>query len=71
MQKKAYLSGGCFWGLEELFSKENGVTDVVAGYTGGENENPTYENHPMHAEALEITYDDTETNFKNILDFFF
>lgn len=69
--KRAYLAGGCFWGLEELFKKEKGVIDTEAGYTGGENENPTYENHPGHAEALEIIYDETKTNFQNILDFFF
>lgn len=71
MTKKAYLAGGCFWGLEELFRKEPGVLETEAGYTGGENENPTYENHPGHAEALEITYDDTVTSFWKLLDFFF
>ena len=71
MEKKAYLAGGCFWGLEELFRDRPGVITTEAGYTGGENENPTYENHPGHAEALEITYDSEKTSFKNILDFFF
>ena len=68
---KAVLAGGCFWGLEELFRKQPGVLDTEAGYAGGENENPTYENHPGHAEALEITYDADKTSYKNILDFFF
>lgn len=71
MIKKAYVAGGCFWGLEELFRKENGVISTEAGYTGGKNDNPTYEFHPGHAEALEITYDDTKTSFKYLLDFFF
>ena len=71
MKKAAYLAGGCFWGLEELFREEKGVLETTAGYTGGENENPTYENHPGHAEALEIIYDDEQTNFENLLDFFF
>jgi len=71
MKKTAYLAGGCFWGLEELFREEKGVLETTAGYTGGENENPTYENHPGHAEALEIIYDDEQTNFENLLDFFF
>lgn len=48
-----------------------GILDTEAGYTGGSNENPTYHNHPRHAEALEITYDDTVTDYKHILDFFF
>ena len=71
MRKNAYLAGGCFWGLEELLRKEKGVLDITAGYTGGKNENPTYEFHPGHAEALEIVYDDTETDFRHLLDFFF
>jgi peptide-methionine (S)-S-oxide reductase len=71
MIKHAYLAGGCFWGLEELFRKRPGVVDTEAGYTGGENDNPTYQFHPGHAEALDITYDDTQTTFKELLDFFF
>lgn len=71
MQRKAYLAGGCFWGLEELMRTQKGVVDIVAGYTGGENDNPTYDNHPGHAEALEIVYDDTQTDFWHLLDFFF
>lgn len=71
MIKKAYLAGGCFWGLEELMRSQEGILNITAGYTGGDNENPTYENHPGHAEALEIEYDDTKTNFWKLLDFFF
>lgn len=71
MIKKAYLAGGCFWGLEELMRKQAGVRNITAGYTGGENENPTYENHPGHAEALEIEYDSEATSFWKLLDFFF
>lgn len=71
MEKKAYLAGGCFWGLEELFREQEGILSIEAGYTGGENENPTYENHPGHAEALEITYDNEKTSYKKLLDFFF
>lgn len=70
-QKKAYIAGGCFWGMEELFRKQPGVIDTEVGYTGGSNENPTYENHPGHAEAIAITYDPEKTSFENILDFFF
>lgn len=71
MTKKAYLAGGCFWGLEELFRNVPGVLSTETGYTGGENIAPTYENHPGHAEALEITYEDEKTNFWKILDRFF
>ena len=48
-----------------------GVLNITAGYTGGNNENPIYENHPGHAEAIEIQYDDTVTSFWKLLDFFF
>jgi peptide-methionine (S)-S-oxide reductase len=71
MIKKAYLAGGCFWGLEDLIREQTGIIDTEVGYTGGTNENPDYNNHPGHAEALEITYDDSKTNYKQILDYFF
>lgn len=71
MEKQAILAGGCFWGLEELFRTQPGILDTEVGYTGGKNDNPTYEFHPAHAEALKITYDDEVTSFKQVLDFFF
>ena len=71
MTKNAYLAGGCFWGMEELFRSLPGVVHTETGYTGGDNENPTYENHPGHAEALEIEYDPDTISFKQLLDFFF
>jgi peptide-methionine (S)-S-oxide reductase len=71
MTQKAYFAGGCFWGMEELFRSLPGIIDTEAGYTGGTNDHPTYENHLGHAEALEITYDDTVTSFWKLLDFFF
>lgn len=69
--KKVYIAGGCFWGMEDLFRKQKGILDTEVGYIGGENENPTYNNHPGHAEGIEITFDTTETSFKEILDYFF
>lgn len=69
--KIAYLAGGCFWGVEELFRDQLGVIDTEVGYTGGKNDNPTYENHPGHAEAIAITYDPAKISFKDLLDFFF
>ena len=70
-QKTIYLAGGCFWGLEELFKDQPGVIDTEVGYTGGSNENPNYQNHPGHAEALAITFDPQVTTYAAILDFFF
>ncbi len=71
MTKQALFAGGCFWGLEDLIRTQPGVTETEVGYTGGTNDNPTYENHPGHAEAVLITYDDEITSYKNLLDFFF
>ena len=68
---KAYLAGGCFWGMEELFRTRPGVNDTEVGYIGGENENPTYRYHPGHAEGIEITYDPSVTSFRELLDYFF
>lgn len=69
--RTAVLAGGCFWGLEDLVRKQPGVLDTEVGYTGGENDHPTYRNHPGHAEALQITYDPSATSFRRLLDFFF
>ncbi len=82
--KKAYIAGGCFWGMEELFRKQEGVIDSEVGYSGGQNDNPTYERHgrasmdiarhdsaESHAEAMEITYDPAVTSYLKILDYFF
>lgn len=71
MNKKIVLAGGCFWGMEDLIRKQPGVLNTTVGYTGGEVENPTYENHKGHAEAVEIEYDDSKTSYKKLLDFFF
>jgi peptide-methionine (S)-S-oxide reductase len=69
--KKAYIAGGCFWGMEDLFRVRPGVKDTEVGYIGGQNENPTYRNHPGHAEGIEITYNPSETSFKDLLDYFY
>ena len=69
--KKAYIAGGCFWGMEDLFRVRPGIVDTEVGYIGGQNDNPTYGNHPGHAEGIEITYNPDETTFKHILDYFF
>lgn len=71
MNKKIVLAGGCFWGMEEMFRTQPGVIDTEVGYTGGQNDHPTYREHPGHAEALEITYDPAVTDLNHLLDFFF
>lgn len=67
----AVLAGGCFWGLEDLIRALPGVISTRVGYTGGDNDHPTYRNHPGHAEAVEITYDPQQTDYRALLEFFF
>ncbi len=71
MIKKIVLAGGCFWGLQELIRKQDGIVNTQVGYAGGKVENPTYENHNGHAEAVEIEYDTEKTSYEKLLDFFF
>ena len=71
MIKKIVLAGGCFWGLEDLIRHQPGVVSTSVGYTGGKVENPTYQKHEGHAEAVEIEYDTEKTSYKKLLDFFF
>jgi len=71
MLKKAIFAGGCFWGLQDLIRKQDGIVKTQVGYTGGSVENPTYENHTGHAEAVEIEYDSEKTSYEKLLDFFF
>ncbi len=71
----AYLAGGCFWGMEDLFRKLPGVVDTRVGYTGGDLPNATYQHvktgRTGHAEAIEVRYDADRTSFRRILEFFF
>ncbi|MDG1346021.1 MAG: peptide-methionine (S)-S-oxide reductase MsrA [Crocinitomicaceae bacterium] len=69
--KKGYIAGGCFWGMEDLFRTRPGIIDTEVGYQGGQNDHPTYKHHPGHAEGIELTYDPTQTSFREILDYFF
>jgi peptide-methionine (S)-S-oxide reductase len=67
----AILAGGCFWGVQELLRRRDGVMSTRVGYTGGENDNPTYGNHPGHAEAVEIVFDPERISYRDILELFF
>ena len=67
----AVLAGGCFWGIQDLIRLLPGVESTRVGYTGGDNDHPTYRNHPGHAEAIEITYDPAKTDYRALLEFFF
>jgi len=69
--EKAILAGGCFWGMEELFRRQPGVVSTRVGYSGGDTPNATYRNHGSHAEAIEVLYDPSKTDFRALLEFFF
>ena len=69
--EKAILAGGCFWGVEELIRRQPGVISTRVGYSGGDVPNATYRNHGNHAEAVEITFDPTQTSYRDLLEFFF
>ncbi len=70
--KKATFAGGCFWCMEKPFEELEGVIDVIAGYTGGSGENPTYGDYAGkgHIEAVEVTYDPRKISFEKLLDVF-
>lgn len=71
----AYFGGGCFWGMEYLFSKIKGVVDVVSGYMGGAKENPTYHDvcyHDTgHIEVVKVIYDPQIINYEELTKYFF
>jgi peptide-methionine (S)-S-oxide reductase len=67
----AILAGGCFWPAQELMRRRDGVISTRVGYTGGDNDNPTTENHPGHAEAVEVVFDPGRISYRDLLEFFF
>ncbi|MBL26233.1 MAG: peptide-methionine (S)-S-oxide reductase [Rhodospirillaceae bacterium] len=71
----AYLAGGCFWGMQDLFRRLKGVKSTRVGYTGGEVENATYgmvkTGRTGHAEAIEIVFDPDRVSYREILEHFF
>jgi peptide-methionine (S)-S-oxide reductase len=69
--QKAILAGGCFWGMQDLIRRQPGVISTRVGYSGGDVPNATYRNHGTHAEAVEIVFDPSRTDFRTLLEFFF
>ncbi len=70
-EERALLAGGCFWGVQDLFRRYDGVISTRVGYSGGTTPNATYRNHGTHAEAVEILFDPDRISFRKILEFFF
>lgn len=71
----ATLAGGCFWCLEAVYDQLKGVTDVVSGYTGGNIENPSYQQvctgMTGHAEVVQVKYNPDIVAFQDLLNIFF
>lgn len=72
--ESAIFAGGCFWCVEANFEKFDGVLEVLAGYTGGHKENPTYQEvcgHTTgHVEAVKVTYDSNQIAYDDLLEIF-
>ena len=70
----ATFAAGCFWGVESLFSKVPGVTNTAVGYTGGQVDNPSYEQvcsgQSGHAEAIQIEFNPDAVTFDQLLTVF-
>lgn len=73
--KKAYFAGGCFWGVEYYFEKQEGVASAVSGYMGGRIKNPSYKDVCTgisgHYETVEITYDPKLVTYEDLAKLFF
>lgn len=71
----AYFASGCFWCVEAVFESVKGVKEVVSGYSGGKEQNPTYEQvaygRTGHAEAVEVFYDSKIISFEELVQVFF
>ncbi len=71
IKKTVYFAGGCFWGVEEYFSRIEGVLDAVSGYANGKTQNPSYEDvchkNTGHAETVKIVYDESIVSLQELL----
>lgn len=71
----ATFAGGCFWCTEAVFERVEGVENVVSGYSGGKEDNPTYRQvsygMTTHAEAIQIYFDPKVVTFDELLEIFF
>lgn len=73
-EKTAVFGGGCFWCMEPPFEQLRGVLEVTAGYSGGDEKNPTYDEvssgRTGHIESVRVVYDPEQISFKELLDTF-
>lgn len=73
-RETAVFGGGCFWCMEPPFEQVDGVIEVTAGYSGGEEVNPTYEQvasgQTSHFEAVQVVYDPDKVSYRQLVDIF-
>src|SRR5258708_38825808 len=71
----ATLAGGCFWCLEAVYDRLEGVESVESGYMGGQTPKPTYrdvcDGDTGHAEVVQVTFDPEVLSFRDLLEIFF
>ena len=72
--EKAVFAGGCFWCMQNPYDELKGVVSTAVGYTGGNKDNPTYEEvcagNTGHAEAIEVLYDPSQISYAELLNVF-
>jgi len=73
VKREIWFAGGCFWGVEEYFSRMDGVVETSVGYANGKTENPGYYDIPKteHAETVHVEYDTDKISFEELLARFF
>jgi peptide-methionine (S)-S-oxide reductase len=73
--ERATLGGGCFWCLDAVYRRMEGVREVICGYAGGHAPHPSYEDvctgTTGHAEVVQIAYDPAVLPFRDLLEIFF
>jgi peptide-methionine (S)-S-oxide reductase len=70
-QQRAVLAGGCFWGMQDLIRKRDGVISTRVGYSGGDVPSATYRDHGTHAEVIEVIFNDEVLSYRDLLELFF
>ncbi len=72
---RAYFASGCFWCVEAIFESVRGVEEVISGYAGGSEENPTYDavsaGRTGHTESVVVIYNADEVSFATLLDVYY
>lgn len=75
VMKNVYIAGGCFWCVSSVFTSLDGVKDVISGFSGGDEINPSYQEvksqQTGHRETIKVIYDETKLNEVDILNIFF